>query len=352
MMQYSDSYEQCAQFLRLVIPFLAKHKLAANPIAYTIGYEYVARSNKSIRKAVDDRLEQGQSLTDEFINSLFATHINGGDEEKLLRMNQDIRRVINNLFDSTSLADEKAAQFSQSLIHHGHELEGNQEGQETEKVIQKLLADTHTMQAVTSDMQTQLDESKHEINLLRTQLEEVREESLTDALTGLTNRKGFSRKIEQAFPNQDTANDRRCILMVDIDHFKRVNDTYGHLVGDKVIQFVATTLKKQVKGKDTVARFGGEEYVVLLPETSLAGAHSVAENIRTAIEKTRIKRMDTGEPIGQVTVSIGVAQYLNGESIDELLGRADSALYESKENGRNRVTVDKTETIPQQESLA
>jgi diguanylate cyclase len=143
-----------------------------------------------------------------------------------------------------------------------------------------------------------------------------------------------------------TAADSYCVLMIDIDHFKKINDTYGHLVGDKVIRFVADTLKKQVKGKDTVARFGGEEYVILLPETTLSGALSVAENIRSAIEKTRIKRLETDEAISQVMVSIGVARYLPGESTDQLLDRADAALYTSKSKGRNRITIEDGAVIP------
>lgn len=351
-MRYNDSNEQCAQYLRLVIPFLAKHKLAADPIAYTIVYEYVSHTNKSIKKSIDDRLQEGKDLTNDFMRTLFQTNIGGSDEKNLHRMNEEIRRVANNLFESTSIAGEEATRFTQSLISHGQELEEGQKEHSTGKVIEELLNDTRTMQAATSDLQTQLEDSKREISLLKNQLETVREESLTDPLTGLVNRKGFSQKINSVLSTENALTDSRCVLMVDIDHFKRVNDTYGHLVGDKVIQFVAATLKKQVKGKDTVARFGGEEYVVLLPETTLSGAESVADNIRTVIEKTRIKRMDTGEPIGQVTVSVGVARYINGESVDEFLNRADAALYKSKQNGRNQVTVDEMNCISQEEVVA
>ncbi len=127
--------------------------------------------------------------------------------------------------------------------------------------------------------------------------------------------------------------------MVDIDFFKRVNDTYGHVVGDHVIRFIGASLNKQTKGKDTAARFGGEEFAVLLPETTMDGAHSVAENIRKSIEKAKLVNKANDQPIGQVTVSIGVARYRTNESIESFVSRADEALYKSKQEGRNRVTL-------------
>ena len=126
--------------------------------------------------------------------------------------------------------------------------------------------------------------------------------------------------------------------MLDVDHFKRFNDTYGHLLGDKVLKLIGRVLKASVKGKDLAARFGGEEFAILLPDTPLSGALSLAESIRKAIEKSKIKRMDTGEAIGNITISIGAARYHSGESINSLIDRSDAALYLSKKQGRNRVT--------------
>ena len=127
--------------------------------------------------------------------------------------------------------------------------------------------------------------------------------------------------------------------MADIDHFKQVNDTYGHVFGDKVIQAVATILKHNVKGKDTAARYGGEEFVVLLPDTPIEGAHQLAENIRSLVASARVRKsMEDWAPAG-FSVSLGVANYRVGESVADFIARADAALYASKSAGRNRVTV-------------
>jgi diguanylate cyclase len=130
-----------------------------------------------------------------------------------------------------------------------------------------------------------------------------------------------------------------CVLVLDIDHFKEVNDTYGHLVGDKVIRRVGTLLSANVKGKDTVARLGGEEFGVLLPDTPLANAERVGQALRHTVETSRLRRTDTGAPLGRVTISIGATVYQPRESLDEFIERADRALYQSKKGGRNRVSV-------------
>jgi diguanylate cyclase len=158
-------------------------------------------------------------------------------------------------------------------------------------------------------------------------------------LTGLLNRKGFSQALDSETVRVSESRNLS-LLMIDIDHFKKVNDTYGHLLGDKVIRFVGMTVKDRIKGKDLAACYGGEELAVLLPETSLAGARSVAEEIRRAMATARIQRLDNGQAIGAITVSLGVAQYRPGETHEALIARADAALYRSKESGRNRVSVE------------
>jgi diguanylate cyclase len=198
------------------------------------------------------------------------------------------------------------------------------------------------MQSSMQTMRSHMDKSQQEIKDLRKKLNKVTAEALSDPLTGLANRKGFSKAFEKALTLSKETLASISLLMVDIDHFKKVNDTHGHLIGDKVIKFIADTLTLQIKGQDTASRFGGEEYLILLPNTPLRGAKTLAETIRHKIEKAHIRRSNTQESIGQITVSIGVANLQSHESLDSLIERTDAALYLSKQNGRNRVTVDQS----------
>ena len=184
-----------------------------------------------------------------------------------------------------------------------------------------------------------------DINLQQA-LESARREALIDPLTGVYNRRGFEIQASKMLADDSLPSKGLSLLMVDIDNFKNINDSYGHVFGDRVISTMANTLKSKVKGQDSVARMGGEEFVILLPETTLPGATALAEQIRARIEQGKIRRPNSQEQVGSITVSIGVAAYQGGETLEEWLDRADQALYLSKQSGRNKVSVHQTKKEP------
>jgi diguanylate cyclase len=126
------------------------------------------------------------------------------------------------------------------------------------------------------------------------------------------------------------------IIFADIDHFKGVNDTFGHQVGDMVLRRVGETLVECLKGRDLSARYGGEEFVVLLPDTPSKGAYAVAEEIRNTMAGKQLTRKSTGEVLRQITLSLGIAELRHNETAEEMVARADAALYAAKRTGRNR----------------
>jgi diguanylate cyclase len=128
--------------------------------------------------------------------------------------------------------------------------------------------------------------------------------------------------------------------MTDIDHFKTFNDTFGHLTGDQVLRLVALSVKQNVKGQDLAARYGGEEFAVILPDTVLRSGVTVADHIRRAVMTKELMKRSTGEHLGRVTISIGVASLRPDDSAASLLGRADQCLYAAKRSGRNQVVCE------------
>jgi diguanylate cyclase len=182
---------------------------------------------------------------------------------------------------------------------------------------------------------------------MRNRMESVRMESLLDTLTGLANRRCFDERVEEAVREVVAEGGDLCILMGDVDHFKKFNDTWGHATGDQVLRLVAQCFKGNTKGRDTAARYGGEEFVVVLPQTSVDNAITIADQIRRSVESKKIVKRSTGETLGSITLSIGVAKYIPGEPIADTINRADACLYAAKRAGRNRVmsewTVDATE---------
>jgi diguanylate cyclase len=174
---------------------------------------------------------------------------------------------------------------------------------------------------------------------LRENLAKVTTESERDFLTGTFNRKTFDKRLLEAMQEAKEKRTELVLVMLDVDHFKKFNDTFGHLIGDEVLKIVARTLTDSVKGMDTVARYGGEEFAVILPKTPIGGGMIVADAIRKTIAGRELKRKDTGANYGQITISAGVASFRHDKDTPEtLVKRADEALYRSKHAGRNRVT--------------
>ncbi|MEQ8370868.1 MAG: GGDEF domain-containing protein, partial [Alphaproteobacteria bacterium] len=160
------------------------------------------------------------------------------------------------------------------------------------------------------------------------------------ALTGIANRKYFDIRLMECMEQAQESTKPLSLLIMDIDHFKMFNDRHGHLLGDQVLRLVARTITESVKGRDTAARYGGEEFVVLLPETRLSNGMTVAQQIRRAVAGKKVVRKVTGQELGTVTLSVGVAELKAGELPEEFIRRADSAMYEAKGNGRNRVVAE------------
>ena len=184
-----------------------------------------------------------------------------------------------------------------------------------------------------------LEASRREVDRLNDELRRAREEASLDPLAGVLNRRGFDATLDRLCAEAHRTGEPLCLVMVDIDHFKRVNDTYGHPFGDQVIRGVGHALSALTQRKDHAARYGGEEFALLMPSTTIDDARRTAERLRVAIAGSRIKRAD-GDAVDHVTVSAGVARLAPGESPASLVERADRALYVSKEAGRNQVTVD------------
>ena len=175
---------------------------------------------------------------------------------------------------------------------------------------------------------------EHEALGYREHLEEQRQKALLDPLTGLPNRAAWSERVEREMVEWQENGGHLAMAILDLDHFKRINDSYGHLAGDKVLKIVADQLRKRLQGRDFIARFGGEEFVLLLPQRSPAAAAQVAEVMRATVEACPFHFK--GERV-VITTSIGLAAFRSGERADQVLKRADAALYRAKEQGRNLV---------------
>jgi diguanylate cyclase len=324
--------------MRLAIPLMSKQAAGFHPVSYAVWYEFISGANSGLKAAIDEIISNGHVLDDATTAALFRKHIADIDEKTAQRISSGFQQVLANVSQSTSEAWDQTSRYSNSLVRWSEDVRESGIGSVLSAGITQLLGDTRDMHKAVIVLQDRLAESHQEIEELRQEVNRAREDALSDSLTGLVNRRGFDQALAECLAEADQEGKLPSILIADIDHIKIVNETYGHLFGDKVICAFAQILKQNIKGKDMGARYGGEEFVILLPDTPLHGALALAESIRATIEGIRIKRVQDNAVATTITVSLGVASYRKNESVSDFVGRADQALYESKRQGRNRVT--------------
>jgi diguanylate cyclase len=333
------SIKSSTEILKQAIQFIGQHNVTAVPINYTVSYEYCRGEHVVLRQAIDQAIDNKQPITNEVMQRWFDTFILGYNLQELSESQLALNKIASQLAITTTQAEENVSQFDNSLKECKNGLNVSLDSSSLSSIVSLLLTSTSTMQVAIAQMKQKITASQQEIASLKDRLAMATIEATTDPLTGLANRKGLSMAINEAILFAQQSHNYPCLLMLDIDFFKKINDNFGHLIGDKAIKILADTLKKQIKGKDTAARYGGEEFAILLLEADLENALKVAENIRRIIENLKITRTNDSQEVFRITISIGIARYQADQSINDFIEHADNALYQSKNTGRNRVTI-------------
>lgn len=306
-----------------VIAFLDAHRLDPVPANYAFAFLYVTSVNSPLHKSVANITDGGVRLSQADVDTLMGQE--GGqpaiampaahDEEYMALRHQALAFA-----DLTAAALKDTGAFNRDL-HEGVEQIG--QGHDLTAIVRVMIEKT-------AAMERKFAETSRETEKLRMDLDAARDDAARDALTKLPNRRAMERHIQTAFG----AGNPITIAFCDIDHFKSINDRFGHAVGDRVLKAVAQTLSETL-APHVVARFGGEEFVALFSELSDDAAYALVEEARVAVSEKHFKVRETDTPLGQVTFSAGIATTTTDP--DHALQQADAALYEAKQGGRNRV---------------
>jgi len=338
-MRYRQTPAQSAELLRLVLPRIAAHGGHYGPAAYSVWYEYLAGLNQPLNAELDKRLQEPDKLAPPDIDQLYQQFVSGREQREAAKIQNGLSELLGKLAGVAAATGQGTADYARALEECERELASIGDAEGLQRVLKSLVQSTAAAHDAAEKVQTELQSSRAELQQLRDSVGNLQSEAQSDPLTGLHNRRGFERTVAELYGEGGDGLGKCALLMADIDHFKKVNDSYGHLIGDQVIKAAAQVLKSAIKGRDIVARFGGEEFVVLLPDTPAQGALALAEQIRTAFGKLRIRRQGSDELIAQVSISIGVATPLADESVEHAIDRADQALYRAKNEGRNCVRL-------------
>ncbi len=338
-MRYTEPKNRSAELLRLALAQMGRHSAAYNPLTFTVWYEFVSGTNVRLSAAVDALTAQGAVIDDERVLALCKEHIFPANEESLEQVRSTLERLMHGVARTATETSRHAGDYGAQLTELNSAL-ATQDAGRIRPQVDDVLAGTVRMRQSVEQLRTEVDSSHQEVNRLRLELDRARGEAMLDPLTGVLNRRGFEQHLQAMLAEHPAEGCAHVLVMLEIDHFKKVNDTHGHLIGDRVIQGLGEILRATVKSsRATAARYGGEEFAILLPATSLSDSHQLSENVRARSKALKIRNRSTQEVLVTVTVSGGVAAWRPGEAANDLIARADAALYASKQGGRDRITL-------------
>jgi diguanylate cyclase len=318
---------------------MAEQHVPPTPNNFHVWFKYTLGAPPVLKRAIDILIGNKRKFDAHTNRDIYESYVGSkaADEAVAYDVSQQLQAVMASArqFLTTAIADNRTQMAAINDVS-----ERTEAGLDPKVLIESLMSELAKAATRATRLEASFVEKSRELDTIRDSLIKSEERAKTDTLTGLPNRRAleeFFRKTQLAALEQGEA---VSALLIDIDHFKRFNDEFGHGVGDQVLRLMARVLRERVREIDLPARYGGEELIVVLPSADLAAGTVVAERIRRCIAECHMTRRSTGEALPGITVSIGVAQFQGGESMADLIDRCDRALYLAKKTGRNRVVTE------------
>jgi diguanylate cyclase len=315
------------------------HNVWPTPLNFELWVHFVAAPESDLGREIARIINAGEPFTDNLSDELAAHYLPKAKLNEQIRDAGDaLSRELASVSQAINSAKTSSEAYGRTLADAGKALDVAESPVALKATVETLSSATRRMAQENKALEQRLTESTDEVTRLREHLEQVRRDATTDGLTSLANRKAFDEELERACADSDEKGEALTLALLDIDHFKRFNDTWGHQTGDQVLRFVASVIGRTGAPPRFTARFGGEEFAVIFPRERAVAAYAALEDIRNEVSSRMLKRRSTNEDLGQITVSAGFAERRPGEAAHAILERADEALYASKRGGRNRTT--------------
>ena len=319
------------------VPLMRSNGIPLTPENYALWYTYSNGSLDGLNQAINKNLERGIEFSKRLNQELYDMYIESNDTQALDGYQAATKELIEKLLLELKEVTGGSDDYVTSMEICEKQLQENPDVSQLNDIVGQVIEKTKNINETNRDLAESLKQMEGEINILKSGVVSLTEQANTDQLTKIANRRGFERKYELL--EQDFAENGKefSLLLIDIDHFKKFNDTHGHTIGDKVLSYVASTLNSCLDMEDFVARFGGEEFVIALKNANQEKALKTADKLRVTVSNKKLRSNQAKGCLGNVTISIGVATIKSGEDLDSLLDRADKAMYQAKDNGRNQI---------------
>lgn len=337
----TDYLDHLREAARSALDSLSRHGVPPTPINYSVWFAHHAGHSPALSRAIQGLERSGEPLDEARHLELAERFLGRGAQ---LERIQDLVRNADGALDAIAREvggfRRDAAAYGATLDGAASSLAGAERIEELSRLVADLQCGTEAIRRRAEALETELARRDHELGELRDQLARAEEAIGSDPLTGIGNRRLFDKALYRMARQAAERGEPLSLLMIDIDYFKRFNDTHGHPVGDLVLKLVAAKLAEKATPPRLAARYGGEEFAILLPGLDLAESMRLAEQIRSEVATREVVLKAEGRRLGVVTLSIGAATLRAGEPIEAFVARADAALYRAKSAGRNRVERD------------
>jgi diguanylate cyclase len=334
---FSSTHELDARaFAVSIIDELCALKLAVTPANYELWHTYRTGKHADLIKAIETAMVA--RFTQAAADALHEAHLSGSRfSSGMIETGDGLARELSDVIELLRSAGDQTRSYGEALAAASALEAGDADPALFRTLVRNLAGATRQMNAHNETLSAQIQQSAQQVTTLQTALSQVTAEALTDGLTGIANRRCFDLTLVKRLADAKQSKTSLCLIICDIDHFKRINDGWGHGVGDHVIRYVAQICAASAPKDALAARIGGEEFALMLPATARAEAHALAEQMRLAMRQRRITRKSTGDTIATITASFGVAETQPIDNAATLLARADQHLYAAKTNGRDQV---------------
>lgn len=330
-----------AQIASRVVAELENYGVMPVPECYEVWFTHIQGSMPALSSEIQERIEAAAPIDTGFVKTLYykycgLEHIQSAFDKHYEGIMSEVRGLQNVATGLSTSANDFGAEVTAIA---GDVAKAGHSSAEIGKLVNVLIETAAKAVKRNEVLEGELVNATNKIGALHDSIKEIEQDAHTDFLTKLSNRRRFDKFLRDAHAGAMRDGTPFALIVGDVDHFKKFNDTYGHPVGDQVLKFVGSVLKNNTKGQDMCARYGGEEFAIALPNTGSTHAASLAEHIRGAIARRKLISRTTNEDLGTVTMSFGVAELRPGLSPEQLFEEADAALYEAKRTGRNKVVV-------------
>lgn len=312
------------------------------PKVYEVLFTYVGSNNLLVNKHIDKIVNTRGTLDlydfDEIYNNYFCKN------EKNRRQNdktsEQLSSELGTLISLVNAHSSSNKEYGQSLNNASKILKGHATPKVLADTVNILMKDNHRMQSETQKLTELLEDSKSQMQEINNVLDKARRDALTDPVTKLGNRRWLEAKLDIILSDAQKTGDVFCLAFIDIDHFKQVNDKFGHAAGDQVLRFIASLLVNSINEKHLCSRYGGEEFIIIFKDTGILETKKYVEGIRNQLQTSELIFNVSKKSLGTITASFGIVKNTKNDNVHSIIRRADEQMYKAKEAGRNCVICD------------